>query len=159
VGACRAWGGPTRTSASCLLFVGGRCVLRDQQGRVLLIRRADNGHWALPGGAMEVGESIGDCARREVYEETGLTVHELTMAAMYTGARYIHTNMYGHPYQLHVTAFRADSWSGVLLRQTDETTDARFFPLDALPEPLTGTVPETLFDLDVFERTGRVVLH
>ena len=43
----------------------------DDAGRLLLIRRADNRRWALPGGACEVGEPPGEGALREVWEETG----------------------------------------------------------------------------------------
>jgi ADP-ribose pyrophosphatase YjhB (NUDIX family) len=141
-----------------LLFVGARVVLRDDSGRVLLVRRSDNGHWALPAGALEIGESITECAARELFEETGLTATALTPFAHYTGKRYLYTNQWGHTYQLHTTAFRADSWDGTLLTATDETTDARFFPPDALPEPLSGSVPYSLADLAEFEATGRFLL-
>lgn len=140
-----------------LIFVGTRAVLRDAQGRVLLIRRSDNGHWALPAGALEIGESVVEGIIREVREETGLTVRALTPFAMYTGAAYTATNQWGHTYQLHSTAFRIDEWSGELQRVTDETTDAGFFAIDALPQPLTPSVPETLDDLARFEATGRFV--
>ncbi len=142
-----------------LLFVGARGVVRDAAGRVLLIRRADNGYWALPAGAMELGESIVEAAAREVFEETGLIATDLTPFALYTGARYTFTNMYGDTYQLHVTAFRVDAWAGDLRTETDETTDAGFFALDALPEPLSASVPETLADLTSFEVTGRLVVR
>jgi 8-oxo-dGTP pyrophosphatase MutT (NUDIX family) len=142
-----------------LLFVGARGVVRDGAGRVLLIRRADNGYWALPAGAMELGESIVEAAAREVFEETGLIATELSPFALYTGARYTFTNMYGDTYQLHVTAFRVDAWEGELRTETDETTDAGFFPLDGLPEPLSGSVPEALADLAAFEDTGRLVVR
>ncbi len=46
----------------------------DDAGRILLIRRRDNGRWALPGGACEVGELPGVGAAREVWEETGCWV-------------------------------------------------------------------------------------
>ncbi|HKT02180.1 MAG TPA: NUDIX domain-containing protein [Rugosimonospora sp.] len=141
-----------------LLFVGARGIVRDEAGRLLLIRRADNGYWALPAGAMEVGESIAECAAREVYEETGLTVREATPFALYSGAAHIRTDMFGNTYQLHVTVFRVDEWSGELRRETDETTDAGFFPLDALPEPLAASIPGTLDDLATFEHTGRLIL-
>lgn len=140
-----------------LLFVGARAVVRDDAGRVLLIKRSDNGQWALPAGAMELGESIAECAVREVREETGLSADEVTPFALYTGVDYTTTNMWGHTYQLFVTAFAVPRWSGELLTETDETTDAAFYDIDALPQPLSRSVPETLADLAIFERSGRLV--
>jgi 8-oxo-dGTP diphosphatase len=48
-------------------------VVRDDD-RVLVIRRGDNGQWEAPGGVLELDESFEDGVRREVFEETGLTV-------------------------------------------------------------------------------------
>ena len=124
-----------------LLFVGARAVVRDPAGRVLLIKRTDNGEWALPAGAMEIGESIVDTAAREVHEETGLTASGLTPFALYTGKTFTGVNHFGQTYQLHTTAFRVDEWVGELVTRTDETTDARFFPTDALPDPLSTNTP------------------
>lgn len=53
------------------LVVGASAVVTDGEGRILLHRRADSGNWALPGGAMELGETLAGCAIREVREETG----------------------------------------------------------------------------------------
>ncbi len=52
-------------------------VVVDDEGRVLLVRRANEpsrGLWSIPGGRVEPGESARECARREVREETGLDV-------------------------------------------------------------------------------------
>jgi 8-oxo-dGTP pyrophosphatase MutT (NUDIX family) len=141
-----------------LLFVGARALVRDEHGRVLLIKRSDNGHWAVPAGAMELGESIADCGIRELYEETGLSAASMTPYALYTGPAYTFTNMYTHTYQLFIVAFRVDGWSGQLQRVTDETTDARFFGADELPSTLSPVVHETLADLAAYERTGQLVL-
>jgi len=141
-----------------LLFVGARAIVRDAAGRVLLIRRADNGYWAVPAGAMELGESIADCAARELFEETGLLAGAVTPYALYTGPASTHTNMYGDTYQLFIVAFRVDDWAGELLTVTEETTDAGFYDLQAPPEPLAPSVRETLDDLISYERTGRLVL-
>ena len=142
-----------------LLFVGARVVLLDSDRRVLLIQRSDNGYWSIPAGALELGESIAEAAARELHEETGLTATGVTPFALYTGAAHTVANQWGHTYQLHVTAFRVDGWHGELVTQTDETTDARFFPPDALPEPLSGSVTESLADLAEFEKTGRLQLR
>src|SRR5690606_6945464 len=71
-----------------LLLTGVGVVVRDGAGRVLLIRRNADGLWAMPAGAMELGESIVDCAFRELREETGLQAESLTFFGMHTGGRY-----------------------------------------------------------------------
>lgn len=139
-----------------LLFVGARGVVIDDQNRLLLIQRTDNHRWAIPAGAMELGESIEECAIRETFEETGLRATSLTPFAFYT--RYTYTNEYGHTYQQILMSFRIYSWEGELVRQTEESIDAGFFPLDALPGPKSFILDETLADLAEFERTGRLVL-
>src|SRR5512143_1443572 len=53
------------------LAVGAAAVF-DDDGRLLLIQRADNHQWALPGGACEVGETPAAGAEREAFEETGV---------------------------------------------------------------------------------------
>ena len=58
-------------------LVGVGAVVVDSQGRVLLVKRGNEprkGHWSIPGGLLEIGESMVDATRREVLEETGLTV-------------------------------------------------------------------------------------
>jgi 8-oxo-dGTP diphosphatase len=59
-----------------LVGVGG--VIFDDQGRLLLIKRGTEplkGHWSLPGGLLELGETLIEGVKREVTEETGLIVH------------------------------------------------------------------------------------
>jgi ADP-ribose pyrophosphatase YjhB (NUDIX family) len=151
LGRMRASVGDTDT----IFFVGARGVILDDQNRLLLIQRSDNHRWAIPAGAMELGESIQECAIREVFEETGLRATSLTPFAFYSAYQF--TNDYGHSYQQIVMSFRIHTWEGELLRQTDESVDAGFFPLDALPSP-SFVIDETLADLAQFEATGRLVL-
>ena len=140
-----------------LMFVGSRCVATDGSGRILLIRRSDTGDWALPAGAMELGESITECAAREFFEETGLTATGLAPFACYSAPRFGGRNLFGHSYQIFTTAFRVTAWTGTLRTATDETTDARFCDRDALPAPISRSVAETLADHAHFERTGSFV--
>jgi 8-oxo-dGTP pyrophosphatase MutT (NUDIX family) len=137
-------------SEPVLMTIGARAVIRDPDGRILLIQRNDNGYWALPAGTMELGQTLRDCAIREVYEETGLTAHAVTPSALYSGER-LHTNMFGATYQHVSLAVRVDSWSGDLVRITDETLDAGFFAPGAMPADLAGSVPVALDHLARFE--------
>jgi 8-oxo-dGTP pyrophosphatase MutT (NUDIX family) len=59
-------------------------VVRDAAGRVLLVRRADDGNWELPGGRIDVGESAAATVVREVAEEAGLTVRVTGVAGIYS---------------------------------------------------------------------------
>ena len=124
-----------------LMFVGARAVVRDNAGRVLLIQRSDNGQWAMPAGAMELGESIADCAVREVREETGLRALRVSAFALYTGPDRTHTNMYGHTYQVFTAAFRVDEWDGHAVPGHRRDHRRGLLPPDAeFPTPLSVAV-------------------
>jgi ADP-ribose pyrophosphatase YjhB (NUDIX family) len=56
-------------------------------GQLLMIRRTDNDQWAIPGGAQEVGESPLDAARREVYEETGISCEITGLVGIFSSPR------------------------------------------------------------------------
>ena len=64
-------------------------VVINDDGQILLIRRTDNGNIALPGGGMDLGESITDAAVREVKEETGLDVELTGLVGIYTNPRHV----------------------------------------------------------------------
>jgi ADP-ribose pyrophosphatase YjhB (NUDIX family) len=66
------------------LVPAASAIVVDGQGRVLLHRRSDNELWSIPGGAMEIGESIGQTVVREVREETGLEVEPRRIVGVYT---------------------------------------------------------------------------
>jgi ADP-ribose pyrophosphatase YjhB (NUDIX family) len=139
-----------------VIFVGARCVVRDAGGQILLIKRSDNGAWSNPAGAMELGDTFATCAARELWEETGLTATSLVPFAVYSGP-HASTNQYGHTYQVVTMAFLVESWTGELVRETDETTDAGFFAPGAMPEGVADSVATILADLATYEATGKFV--
>jgi ADP-ribose pyrophosphatase YjhB (NUDIX family) len=53
-------------------------------GQILLIRRSDNGNWALPGGAVEIGETLAQAAVRETREESGVDCEIAGVSGIYT---------------------------------------------------------------------------
>lgn len=105
--------------------VGAAVAAFDAEGRILLIQRADNGRWALPGGIVEYGESPAVAVAREAWEESGVRVHVTALLGVYNTAR--------HEFQtcqrwMHFV-FLADSTEGKP-GPSDETLDAGFFNRD-----------------------------
>ena len=64
-------------------------VVLDDQGRILLIEKTDNGLWALPGGGHEPGETIAETVVREVKEETGYDVEVTRVVGLYTNPHHV----------------------------------------------------------------------
>ena len=64
-------------------------VVEDDRGRLLLIRRSDNDNWALPGGAIDLGESMTQAAVREVKEETGIDCEVTGLVGIYTDPKHV----------------------------------------------------------------------
>lgn len=141
-----------------LMFVGARGVIRNPKGEFLLIQRSDNKMWALPAGAMEIGESMADCAIRETFEETGLKAGKATMFAFLTAPRYTFTNMFGDTYQHISGSYLLEEVTGELKPDPEETLDAGWFTLDALPDKTSLVVAWTMGHLAEFEATGKLFL-
>ncbi|MDP9380583.1 MAG: NUDIX domain-containing protein [Chloroflexota bacterium] len=135
-----------------LILPSARAIIQDQQGRVLFVRRSDNAAWVMPAGLLELGESIMDCLKREVHEETGLEVIGATPIAIYSEPRFAFTNAYGGQHQMLSIVFRVDQWRGTLTTTTNETSDARFFAVNDVPE-IPAVYQETLADLQQFDGT------
>ncbi|WP_018545063.1 NUDIX domain-containing protein [Streptomyces sp. LaPpAH-108] len=117
------------------LIPGASVVVVDDTGRILLQRRADNGMWALPGGAMNIGESLPDCAIRETREETGYDVELTGIVGTYTNPGHVFAYDDGEVRQEFSVCFLARPTGGVLA-VSDESTDVRWFDpgeVDDLP--------------------------
>lgn len=82
-------------------------IVQDDEHRILLIHKVDNGKWALPGGGHDIGESITDTVVREVKEETGYDVEVETLTGTYTNPGHVMSYDDGEVRQQFSLAFRA----------------------------------------------------
>jgi 8-oxo-dGTP pyrophosphatase MutT (NUDIX family) len=64
-------------------FIAGDAAIFDAQGSLLLIQRADNHKWAMPGGSLEVGETPAAGVEREAYEETGVRCQAVQLIGIF----------------------------------------------------------------------------
>ncbi len=108
----------------------------NEKGEVLLQRRADNGYWGLPGGKVDIGESVSQGAIREVLEETGLHVTIKRLIGIYSDPQ--HYSIMSYPsaeWVIHYVTllFECECQSGQL-QISDESTDIGYFSPDSLPE-------------------------
>jgi ADP-ribose pyrophosphatase YjhB (NUDIX family) len=121
--------------------VGAAVLLRDDAGRVLLIRRAPGatrpGLWAIPAGFVDYGEDVRAAAARELHEETGLE-------AAIGDPVFVASNFHD-PAKLTVGIWFAGTITGGSLRPGDDADDAGWFHLDDLP-PLAFDTDRALFD-------------
>jgi 8-oxo-dGTP pyrophosphatase MutT (NUDIX family) len=114
-------------------------VVTDQDGRILLQRRTDSGLYALPGGMMDLGESLPQTAVREVREESGLDVEITGLVGTYTDPLHVIAYSDGEVRQQFNICFAARVIGGGL-RISDESTDLRFVaPKDIAALPMHHT--------------------
>ena len=97
-------------------------IVADGQGRIALVKRKDNELWALPGGGMELGESIEQGAVREVKEETGLDVEVDGLVGVYTNPQHVMAYDDGEVRQQFSLCFTTKLLGGEL-QFDDESTD------------------------------------
>ncbi|MFE3071992.1 NUDIX hydrolase [Streptomyces sp. NPDC059247] len=115
------------------MVVAASAVVTDARGRILLQHRRDNGLWALPGGGMDMGESLPGAAVREVREETGLEVEITGLVGTYTDPRHIIAYSDGEVRRQFNVCFRARVVGGSPA-VSDESTEVRFVDPDDLAD-------------------------
>ncbi|WP_369194028.1 NUDIX hydrolase [Streptomyces djakartensis] len=115
-----------------LWLPGVTALVLDDEGRVLLNRRADTRKWSVLGGIPDPGEQPAACAVREVYEETG--VHCVAERVVLVQALRPVTYENGDICQYMDITFRCRAVGGEARVNDDESLDVAWFDVDALPE-------------------------
>lgn len=101
-------------------------VLDSTNQKVLLIRRVDNGRWALPGGHWEPGESVAETCEREVWEETGLRVRVEYLIGVYSNPNRLLEYPDGSQFHNVALNFAVEVVGGELTL-SEETTSCGYF--------------------------------
>lgn len=131
-------------------FCGCDSFVTDNQDRLLLIRRTDNGFWALPGGCQNLGESPAECAIRECQEETGYLVQIDKLLGVWSSLRYEYVNYPWKDNQFIHLLFQAHVTGGKP-RVSDESSEVRWFSKGEIPPLSDGHESRIAFGLRVLE--------
>lgn len=119
-----------------LVLPGAAVIILDPSGHLLLLERADTGGWGLPGGFMDPGESLEETARREVREETGLDVTDLTLINVFSGQDQFYRYPNGDQVFNVTVVYEAKAQVRSLQLDPSEVRTAKFFPIDQVPDEL-----------------------
>lgn len=119
-----------------LILVGSVVIIIDACNRILLQKRSTspNEIWGLPGGLMELGESTEYTAKREVFEETGLTLGTLTLIDIFSGYDYFVRLSNKDEFYSVTAAYYTNEYQGEIIVDHIESLDVAFYSFDQLPE-------------------------
>ena len=130
-----------------LQMVAGVVFLFDEQGRVLLQKRADDHTWCVPGGSMELGETPEEAARRETFEETGLVPGKLEFFSIVSGEEAHHIYPNGDEVYAVDINYICREHTGTLRKQEDEVLELKFFDQKELPETISESDRKVLYQI------------
>lgn len=138
----RAIIGPRRIILNgCIAFIV------NPQGQILMQQRKyPYGKWGLPGGLMELGESTEETTRREVLEETGLMLGNLSLFGVYSGKKYLCIAQNGDEFYVVTTVYTTAEYTGGLCINDNESLKFEWVDIDNLPEDIAGTHRDIIND-------------
>lgn len=116
------------------LLSAGATVLVIKEGKLLLNLRSDTNTWGIPGGALELGETLEETAHRELKEETGLSAEKMTLLTVLSGKDFYFEYPNGDMLYSVVALFASENVSGDLEISDGESLSLRYFSISELPQ-------------------------
>ena len=116
-----------------LIGIGATTLVFNEKQELLLNLRADTNTWGIPGGSMELYETIEETAIRELKEETGICADQLELVTVLSGKDYYFEYPNGDKMCTVIVLFKVLNYSGTLKVSDKESKALAFFSLTNLP--------------------------
>jgi len=111
-------------------------LVLNEKGEVLLAKRTDNGLWCIPGGHVDLGETLGQACLRELREETGLEGRVIRLVGVYSDPKNSLHLAQGPEWHTVRVSFLCQIVGGTI-RPSDETSEVKYFDVKRLPNLIT----------------------
>lgn len=116
-----------------LIGLGATTLVFNDKNELLLNLRTDTNTWGIPGGSMELYETIEETAVRELKEETGIDANELELVTILSGKEYYFEYPNGDKMCTVIVLFKILNYTGKIRVSDNESKQLKFFALDNLP--------------------------
>lgn len=121
---------------SPIMITAAMCIIYDKEKGILFEKRSDNGMWCIPGGAIELGETLEQALEREVKEETSLNISNPKLFDVVANVHMIYPNK-DEVYYTDVV-YEVNDYTGTL-KYDEESTELKWFNINKLPESIMPT--------------------
>ncbi len=125
-----------------VIMVAAGVAIFDKQGRVLMHHRKEDDLWGLVGGFMNLGETVEEAARREVYEEVGLELGEIKLFDVFDNP--IHMLPSGDQVQSVMIFFTCHDYTGTARVNDNEGKEVEFVKLSEIPDDKYLKLPKVI---------------
>lgn len=136
-----------KTGHMTLLIAHSAVVILNDKNEVLLEERSDDGYFDFPGGALDLKESLEDAAKRELFEETGISALELELLKVYSGDITHYTYFNGDEIYGVDAVYVCKKYEGELKPQLDEVKHLFYCPLSNMPSKMSIRNKQIIKDL------------
>ncbi|MCM3598165.1 NUDIX domain-containing protein [Metabacillus idriensis] len=122
-------------------------VILNKKGE-LLLNRYTGGTWGIPGGILQLNESVEECIKRNVHEDLGIKLNTVLLIGVYSGME-LNTNSEdgGDEYHIVAIGYLCSDYDGEISPDENQQIEAQFFKLDQLPEETDPFIKNKLVEL------------
>lgn len=129
-----------------LILVRPSVAVINTYGQILLVKYQDHS-WGIPGGFMDLGESVEECLRREAKEELDIDLGALHLFGVFSGNELYTKLRNGHEYYNVIVGYICTEYSGDIKPDGEEVVEAKFYNLNEFPESTQPFIKEKLKEL------------